>query len=45
MLIQKWGTKVQNQSTETKVQKRKYESEKKSHLSVSSALLTYDCAL
>ena len=37
--------KYGNRSTETEVWKPKYGSEKKSHLSVSSAFLTHDCAL
>ena len=40
-----YGASGNHWSTETKVRKRKYESEKKSHLSVSSVLLTHDCAL
>ena len=40
----KWKMlKCRNQSMETKVRKQKYGSEKKSRLSVSSALLTHDC--
>ena len=42
----KWKTlKCGNRSAETEVRKPKYGSEKKSRLSVSSALLTHDCAL
>ena len=37
--------KYGNGSTETEVRKPKYGSEKKSRLSVSSALLFHDCAL
>ena len=36
---------VQGQVENTKVQELKYGSEKKSHLSVSSALLTHNCVL
>ena len=40
----KWKMlKCRNQSMETKARKQKYGSEKKSRLSVSSALLTHDC--
>ena len=42
----KWKMlKCGNRSTETEVRKPKCGSEKKSRLSVSSALLTHDCAL
>ena len=40
-----WKPKYGNGSTETEVRKPKCGSEKKSRLSVSSALLTHDCAL